>query len=121
MQGSLKVFRVISLCAILLCIANRASAQNYIWSVASGGSWTNGTNWGSTTSDFPNSDTTRATFSGLANSSPFTVTLDTGITLRRLVFNGNQSGSVTIAPGTGGTLTFDNPETGQPSLNVNAG
>jgi autotransporter-associated beta strand protein len=123
MQGSLKVFRAISLCAFLLCIANRASAQstNYTWSVASGGSWTNGSNWGSTTSDFPNSDTTRATFSGLAYASATTVTLDAAITLRRLNFNGSQTGSVTIAPGTGGTLTFDNPETGQPSLSVNAG
>ena len=115
------VLRVLFFVALLICSANRSWAQNYTWSVAAGGSWANGLNWGGTPGDFPNSATSRATFSGSANASPTTVTLDTAITLRRLIFNANQTGSVTIAPGTGGSLTFDDPETGQPSLNLIAG
>jgi autotransporter-associated beta strand protein len=107
--------------SLLILFCHQARAQNYSWSSTTGGSWTDGTNWGSTPGDYPNSAFTRATFSAPVNGSPITVSLDSAITLRRLVFNANQTGAVTIVPGTGGTLTFDNPETGQPSLNVVSG
>jgi autotransporter-associated beta strand protein len=102
-------------------LSGQTYAQNYTWTSTTGGSWSDGLNWGSTPGDYPNSPFTRATFSASVNSSPMTVTFDSAITLRRLVFSANQSGNLTIAPGTGGSLTFDDPETGQPSLNVNAG
>jgi len=113
--------RVLFSAALFLSWSNPSHAQSYSWSSTTGGSWSNGVNWGITPGDFPNSAFTRATFSASVNSSPITVTLDSAITLRRLVFSTNQTGAVTIVPGTGGTLTFDNPETGQPSLNVAAG
>jgi autotransporter-associated beta strand protein len=106
---------------VLLLFRHQAHAQNYTWSSTTGGSWANGLNWGSTPGDYPNTAFSRATFSAAVNGSPITVTLDSPITVRRLVFNANQSGAVTIVPGAGGTLTFDNPETGQPSLNVVSG
>ncbi len=105
----------------LLVLPGQVQAQNYSWTSTTGGSWTDGLNWGSTPGDYPNSPFTRATFSTAVNSSPVTVTLDSAITLRRLIFSATQTGALTIAAGTGGTLTFDDPETGQPSLNVNAG
>jgi len=105
----------------LLVISGKVQAQNYSWTSTTGGSWTNGLNWGSTPGDYPNSAFSRATFSSSVNSSPMTVTLDSAITLRRLVFSANQTGALTIAAGSGGSLHFDDPETGQPSLNLNAG
>jgi hypothetical protein len=113
--------RVFASTLFLLLLSGQTHAQNYTWSSTSGGSWSDGLNWGSTPGDYPNSPFTRATFSATVNNSPMTVTLDSAITLRRLIFGENQSGDLTIAPGTGGSLTFDDPETGQPSLNVNAG
>jgi len=47
-----------------------------------------------------------------------TVTLDAAITLRRLTFNADQTGSVTLAPGTGGSLTLTSAGGGQPTLDV---
>ena len=49
------------------------------------------------------------------------ITLDAPITLRRFVINSNQTGSITLAPGTGGSLTLDSTITGQPTLDVEAG
>ena len=113
--------RLLLSAAFILLSSDQSHAQHYSWSSPTGGSWTNGLNWGSPPGDYPNSAISRATFSSSVNGSPMTVTLDSAITLRRLIFNANQSGGVTIAPGTGGTLTFDDPETGQPSLNVITG
>src|SRR5262245_35693668 len=103
--------RILVIAFSLLISPGLAQAQNYSWSVTTGGSWTDGLNWGSSPGDYPNSAYSRATFSSSVNGSPMTVTLDSAITLRRLIFSANQSGAVTIAPGAGGTLTFDDPET----------
>jgi autotransporter-associated beta strand protein len=113
--------RVLVSTFFLVLLSGQTHAQNYSWSSTTSGSWSDGLNWGSTPGDYPNSPFTRATFSASVNGSPMTVTLDSAITLRRLIFGANQSGDLTIAPGTGGSITFDDPETGQPSLNVNAG
>lgn len=107
--------------AALLPTPDPCHAQNYTWSATTGGSWTNATNWGSTPGDYPTTSANRAILSSGGNTSAKTVTLDSAITLRRLVFNSSQTGSVTIAPGAGGTLTLDSIETGQPTLDVQTG
>jgi autotransporter-associated beta strand protein len=107
--------------ALLLLPSNRCLGQDYTWSAATGGSWTNGTNWGSTPTDFPNSAGSRATFSSVGNTSAKTVTLDAAITLRRLNFNAEQTGEVTLAPGVGGSLSLTTAGGGQPSLVIEAG
>ena len=108
--------------AVLLSLTSQPSyAQNYTWSATTGGSWTDGTNWGSTPGDYPSTSGNRAFLSSAGNGSDKFITLDTAITLRRLVFNSNQTGSVTIAPGTGGSLTLDSIETGQPTLDLQPG
>jgi len=96
-------------------------AQTYTWSATTGGSWMNGTDWGSTPTNYPDGPGVRAVFSSLGNGSAKTVTLDDAITLRRLMFSADQTGSVTLAPGTGGSLTLDSTGTGQPTLDVLAG
>ncbi len=111
---------IIALAASLLN-SGLCHAQTYTWSVTTGGSWTNGTNWDSLPADYPNGSGVRAVFSSLGNGSAKTVTLDAAITLRRLIFSADQTGSVTIAPGTGGSLTLSSSITGQPTLDVLAG
>jgi autotransporter-associated beta strand protein len=107
---------------IFVCLSQgRCHAQTYTWTATTGGSWTNGTDWGSTPADFPNNAGVRAVFSSVGNGSAKTVTLDAAVTLRRLMFNSDQTGSVTVAPGTGGSLTLDSTGTGQPTLDVQAG
>jgi len=112
---------VIALGVFVSLSQDRCNAQTYTWSATTAGSWTNGTNWGSTPTDYPNASGVRAVFSSTGNGSAKTVTLDTAVTLRRLMFTGDQTGSVTIAPGTGGSLTLDSSVTGQPTLDVLAG
>jgi autotransporter-associated beta strand protein len=107
--------------ALHFTLPNHAYAQDYTWSVTSGGSWADGTNWGMTAGNFPNSSGSRAFFSSTGNTSAKTVTLDAPITVRRLEFLASQTGSVTIAPGTGGSLTLDSTITGQPTLDVFTG
>lgn len=110
--------------ALILITNNRSFAQNYTWSATSGGSWVNGTNWGEAPGDFPSGSSDRATFSSAGNGSAKIVTLDVAITLRRLNFSADQTGSITLAPGIGGSLTLTTASiirSGQPSLEVLAG
>src|SRR5262245_62685129 len=111
-------FHTIAIIAALAVTSGSSQAVDYAWSATDTGSWTNGLNWGNAPTVYPNSPTDRATFNTPGNTTATTVTLDTPITIRRLIFGANQTGALTIAPGAGGTLTFDNLETGQPSLNV---
>jgi autotransporter-associated beta strand protein len=115
--------RLAALSAALLVLLSptRSSAQNYTWTSPAGGSWVDGTNWGSTPGDYPSTSDHRAFFSAAGSSAAKTVTLDGAVTVRRLIFNTNQTGAVTITPGTGGVLTLDSIETGQPTLDVQAG
>lgn len=106
-----------SLTAFFLLSPGRSSAQFYTWSSPTGGSWTDGTNWGIAPGVYPDTGD-RVIFSTAGNDSTKVVTLDAGISIRRLIFNSNQTGSVTIAPGVGGSLTLDSIETGQPTLDL---
>ena len=79
--------RLLISASLVLLLCGQTHAQNYSWTATTGGSWTNGLNWGSTPGDYPDSAFSRATFSSSVNSSPMTVTLDSAITLRRLIFS----------------------------------
>src|SRR5262245_47535961 len=69
--------RIFIALATFVCLnPNRSNAQIYTWSAPGGGSWTNGTNWGSTSADYPNGSGDRAVLSALGNGSAKTITLD---------------------------------------------
>jgi hypothetical protein len=74
-----------------------------MWSSSVGGSWTTGSNW--STGSAPNAQGAIAIL-GSATLSPVTITLDGSQTVGTLTFN-NTNG-YTLAPGSGGSLTFDN-------------
>ena len=93
-----RTVRLSCVIALILITNNRSFAQNYTWSSMSGGSWVNGTNWGEAPGDFPSGSSDRATFSSAGNGSAKIVTLDVAITLRRLNFSADQTGSITLAP-----------------------
>jgi len=99
---------------LLFLTASPSFAQNYTWSVTSSGSWVNAANWGNMPGNYPRNANDTAIFSSPANSTAKSVTLDAAISIRGLQFNASQTGSVTIASGTGGSLTLTN-SVGQPT------
>jgi len=94
---------------LLLLTARPSLAQNYTWSATGGGTWIDGTKWGNgLATNFPRNANDTAIFSTTGNSAARSVTLDAAISIRALQFGANQTGSVTIASGSGGTLTLTN-------------
>lgn len=102
------------LALVLLLLPDRSQAQT--WTAVGGGDWNNSTNW---TGNFPNGANDTAIFS--STSASRTVNLNVAIQLRDLQFNSTQTGAVTIAPGTGGSLTLNAPGVNHTSILVNAG
>jgi len=88
--------------------ASPSNAQNYTWAAAGGGLWTDGTNWANLAANYPRNANDTAIFSSTGNSSARTVTLNAALSIRALEFNASQTGSVTIASITGGSLTLTN-------------
>lgn len=76
-----------------------ALGQSQTWTAATGGDWNNSTNW---SGSFPNGLFDSATFS--SSSSSKAINLNTAVRLQSLQFSATQSGDVSIAPGTGGSL-----------------
>ena len=77
------------------------------WNATIGGSWSTSTNWqnGSVPGSNP-FDT--ALFGNTIGSNAVVVTMDGSRSLSSLAFNTSGTGSYTINPGTGGTLTLTN-------------
>jgi autotransporter-associated beta strand protein len=93
--------------ALLALSAGQAHAQFYIWTAPGSGSWTNTANWtfGIYSPDYPQGSNNTAFFSFSAGGAG-TVTLDAAITIANVNLSGLQTGALTFAPGTGGSLTL---------------
>ncbi len=91
--------------------------NDYVWNVASGGSWTTSGKW--IPAGPPDGAGNTADFSQQTLAANATVTLDGSRTIGNLIF-GDQGNAYnwTLAPGSGGTLTLQ-VSTGPPTITVN--
>ncbi len=102
--------------AIAAVVFTPAPVSGTVWSIAGGGSWNLAGNWGGSV---PTGTAATAQFGAINPTTSATVTLDTAITLNTLTFgNSNQ---ITIAPGSGGSLTFAGSGSNLPTLAVSSG
>ena len=113
---SSKTLAYILVGSVFFLTSTRCNAQTYTWSAAGGGSWADGTNWGNLAANYPRNANDTAIFSSAGHAK--TVTLDAAVSIRALQFNASQTGSVTIASGTGGSLTLTNSVGHTTSLTV---
>jgi autotransporter-associated beta strand protein len=92
--------------ALLFLNTGRCHAQNYFWTSSTGGAWTNTANWnfGFSSPNYPQAANDTAFFGFAGGSS--TIALNTAVTVGALNYTGLQTGALTVAPGTGGSLTL---------------